>query len=380
VTTTSGDVRRDSRPAGARGRLDTWGAWSRANPGKTVGWALFVAVIAYVLSVSQMSHHNERLNNPARPDPLPAMTWHGLDVLGFWIPLFYIVNAVIMVAFGIFYWRHWRRTGTYHVSLPVFIGTWLVSHIWEPIGDWATFCSYHPEQPHLPEDWPLINLAPTVLPLWILEGSYPVFFLMPALLAFGAYGRFVRWRMARNANWSRSWAAKHPCWMLAWFVLVVGLGADILMESWMMNIGVYKYTELPPGWVLQWGRSHLHWAEIFFMAAVMAAKGVLLYRDDRGRNNFEDGVARVCGLGRMGNGLVKQTIIGAIATAFVLVVYGGFFGYFRLTDNLRTVAGDYPFRTVKTYDPFGHLERAGNSGPFQTWYPWTPAAQQVPGR
>jgi hypothetical protein len=340
-----------SRPAtGAR----SWRwAWIAAG---VVALGLF----AWMLSFAETSVTQPRVANPHPPNPLRAIEWAGKSVTGFWVPIFYGVTFAVMGLLVWIFWRHWRHSRRAHAGLAIFIALAVVGLIGDPIFNWAMYCNYHPNLLHWPVDWTLFNVAPTVEPLWIVMGAYQVFFLAPAIGAFALYRRFVERPSGRG-----SWIDRHRLLSLFAFATVFGFGMDILMEQWMLNMRIYKYTQIA-GPSMTWGHGHLQLYEIIWIGALIGFYAMLLQRDDRG----DSVCARISNAGPM-----KRLGLGELGIAFALVAvslaaYGGFWTVLRVTGSADHVAaGTYPYRAVKTYDPNGRMRAAGQPGPYfsGTW-------------
>ena len=91
---------------------------------------------------------------------------------------------------------------------------------------------------------------------------------------------------------------------------VLGGLADILMEIWMINIGVYKYTQIA-GPSLWWGNAHLQVTEFIWVGLLIAGTAVLMRRDDKGRS-FAAVLAK-------SNRTLRRLRLGEFGTTFILV-------------------------------------------------------------
>ncbi len=317
------------------------------------------ALCAWLLTYAETGVDEVRVANPDPPNPVPALEWAGQNVTDFWVPVFYGVTFAVMALMGWIFWRHWRQTGRAHAGWPIFVALGAIGFILDPILNWAMYAAYHPDLLHWPVNWSLMNVAPTVEPLWIVMGAYQVFFLGPAMLAYALYRRFME-HPAREGSWVR----RHPGWSLFAFATVFGFGMDILMEQWMLNMGIYKYTQIA-GPAMTWGHGHLQLYEIIWIGALIGFYAVLLQRDDSGRTALQ----------RLSLGPLRPLRLGQWGTAFLVVavslaMYGAFWTLLRETGQATNIAGgDYPYRAVKTYDPDGRMQAAGQPGPYfaGTW-------------
>jgi hypothetical protein len=339
---------------------------SDAAPGRRPKLAFWVPVLAISAGVLAWGLANAskgvtapRLVNPTPPNPLPKLEWAGIST-NTWIPIFYVVTGLVLALMFFLFLRHWRQTGRVHPGWPIFFALSIIGPIGDPVWNWAFYCNYNPNLLHWPVSWSLFNTAPTVEPWWIILGAYQVFYLGPALLAFGLYRGVIERRATPG-----SWVRRHPLWSLFLFAMVIGFAMDILMEEWMMNIGIYKYTQIA-GPNLNIGKGYLQFIEIAWCGLWTAFLCLLLRKDDRGRS----------GASRLSTSvpLFKRWRFNELGVAFSLILvfmvfYGGCFCATRLSGWAKPVGKPYPFRTLKTYDPNGLMEKAGQPGPFTrgTW-------------
>jgi hypothetical protein len=345
--------------------LTSPGARSASDRTRRRAWialgVLAFALFAWILSFAETGVDEVRVANPNPPNPLAPIEWAGRGVTDFWVPIFYGVTFAVMGLLGWIFWRHWRQTGRAHAGLPIFVALGVVGLIGDPIFNWAMYCNYHPGLLHWPVNWDLFDVAPTVEPLWIVMGAYQVFFLAPAIGAFALYRRFVENRIKPS-----SWVRRHPAWSLLIFATVLGFGMDILMEQWMLNMRIYKYTQIA-GPEMTWGHGHLQLFEIIWIGALIGFYAFLLQRDDTG--------ATVCKRISLSVGPLRRLGVGEWGAAFLVVavslaLYGAFWATLRETGRATHIAaGTYPYRAVKTYDPDGRMRAAGQPGPYfpGTW-------------
>ena len=74
-----------------------------------------------------------------------------------------------------FVWA-WRRRPAHPYLLMTLASTAIV---WQdPIMNWAPYAVYNPQLWHFPEDWPLVQLSPTVEP-FIVIGYSTFYFIAP---------------------------------------------------------------------------------------------------------------------------------------------------------------------------------------------------------
>ncbi len=347
---TRGDTRVSAGPAAP---------WYR-RPVRVVAGVLGVGLLAWALSFATTDISHTAIANPKAPNPLPVMTWAGLSTHRFWIPVFYAITVGVIAVMVVKFVRYRRASGRHHPALPIFVAL-LLQVFLDPIYNWGFYCVYDPALLHWPITWPTFNFSPSVEPLWIVMGAYQVFFIGPAWLILTGFHKFVAARATPG-----SWIERHPTLSLFAVGAVLGAVADILMEIWMINIGVYKYTQIA-GPSLGWGNAHLQLSEIMWVGVLIAGTAVLMRRDDTGRST-----AAVLSAS---NGVLRRLRLGEFGTVFVLVtaalaIYGSFFIGARmagLATNVVYHTWQYP--AIKTFDPDGRLADAGIPGPYYggTW-------------
>lgn len=322
--------------------------------------ALALGVLAWALSFSEKTITDPRLRNPDQPVPLPTREWAGLRVDHFWIPFCYVLTVVVTGWMITRFVRHHRRTGRVHPGALIFVAV-IPQFLMDPIYNWAMFVAYDPQLIHWPTHWPIMNIAPTVEPVWVLLGAYQAWYLAPAIGILALYGRVVLPRAGAD-----SIARRRPILSIVVFATSLGIAYDILLELWLLNIGFYKYPQII-GPQVSWGHGHLAWTEIGWTAVLVAMCAALMHCNDNGRSAIAARVtASIPGLrGRSWGDLVSVTLI--VAVGFLL--YGGVMAALRVTDHVRTVIpGAWPYPQTKTYDPHGRLQQHGIAGPY---YPGT---------
>ncbi|OBY29270.1 spirocyclase AveC family protein, partial [Mycolicibacter kumamotonensis] len=151
-----------------------------AQPRKGSPWvwawaAAGFAFLAFLLANARTGLESDRVRNAAvteTPAPRPVPVLFGFE---HWLGVLEAFTVVVMVGIIIAYVVAWRRH-PYHPVLLMGIVTTLI--VWQdPIMNWAPFAVYNPELHHLPEDWPLVSLSPTVEPFVVL--GYIMFYLAP---------------------------------------------------------------------------------------------------------------------------------------------------------------------------------------------------------
>src|SRR5262245_32507464 len=209
-----------SRPADASKRLLTTAVWI----------AVVVGVLGVIAYHARMGAVSPRISNPAVTDvprpvefrwgndfPIQEMQWGTLGMM------------VILVAFCA---RAWIRRPGHPNVLMVIAATGIV---WQdPIMNWAPYAVYNPQLWHWPEDWPLVNISPTVEP-FVVIGYAAFYFVVPFFLS----SWLLRRLQARASTDSFLW--RHPLLSLGGLAFVVGFVFDAMLEIFSIQAGLYIY-------------------------------------------------------------------------------------------------------------------------------------------
>jgi len=329
--------------------------------------AATMGVIAYHARMGAVS---PRIANPevtGAPRPVEFLlgisgaTWLTINEWGTVVMMFVLTIACVRV---------WKRQPGHPYVLMTIASTAIV---WQdPIMNWAPFAVYNPQLWHWPEDWPLIELSPTVEPFIVI--GYAVFYFGPFFPAMALLKRL----QARAAMDAFVW--RHPLWSLAGLTLVIGFVFDACLEISMVHTGLYIYSQVIPWGSLFAGTSFqfpLIW-ESGLVCLVMVPASVLCYRDDTGRTQAEKLVQRF-------RWLPNHPALGTFLMMFAILnvayfMYGGAFALIKISGQATAVACPYPFPEAKVYDPQGYYEREGEPGPYFEGYWATWASGQPAGR
>jgi hypothetical protein len=352
----------EQAPAGSKPNTTATTSPRLEHPRRWIAAGIVLVVALFWLAFQlQTGVAGSDIANPQAPIPLPAFTWLGVSVTKVWQPVFYLLTSGAAILLLVIFYRHWRRTGRRHPGLSLF-AILFIGLIYDPLFNWAMYVPYDPALLHWPTTWPLINVVPTVEPLWILVGAYQAFFLAPAIAVNALFRRYLARTQARTGTTRATWMARHPLWSLAIIGFVVGVAFDVFAELWMMNIGIYKYSQIP-GRYITWGNSSLGLLEIHWSALQICLLSVLLFREDRGRSTY----ARISG-----TPLFRRLHLGEFGTALLIMVtfftlYGGCYALLRIGGLANDPANGWPqpYRAAKTYDPQHILRDAGLPGPYR---------------
>lgn len=337
-----------------------------AEPRKGSPWvwawaAAAFGFLAFLLANAETGLSSDRVRNSAvteTPPPRPVPVLFGFE---HWLGVLEAFTVVVMIGITVTYVIAWRRH-PYHPVLLMGIVTTLI--VWQdPIMNWAPFAVYNPELHHLPEDWPLVSLSPTVEPFVVL--GYIMFYLLPYFPGIWLLRRIQARRPVDSFVW------RHPLISLAFCILPFGMLLDAALEITLVQTGMYIYSQVPFGSIFV-GQTHQFpfIFEIFAVNFVMVPAGVLLYRDDTGRTVAEK-------LAQRAKIFAGRPTLGMFTVMLVLInlgyfCYGGTFALVKAAHLSNTVACPWPYPEAKIYDPQGFYEKQGQPGPYSVgiWSTW----------
>ena len=273
--------------------------------------------------------------------------------------------GMMIVLIGACVWA-WRRRPGHPYVLMTIAATGIV---WQdPIMNWAPYAVYNPQLWHWPEDWPLVNLSPTVEP-FVVIGYASFYFVVP----FFSSSWILRRLQARASAEAFVW--RHPLVCLGILLYFVGFIFDAMLEIFSIQAGLYVYSQVMPWGSVFAGTTFqfpLIW-ESTLVTVVMIPAGVLCHRDDTGRTQAEK-------LAQRFRWLPQRPVLGTFLMMFVILnlayfMYGAGFAAIRASGLATAVACPYPFPEAKGYDPQGYYEREGAPGPYFEghWNTWMTA-------
>ena len=328
-----------------------------------------VAIIAIQYNARRGAVASRIANSAVHGAPRPVAPLLHHD----WIPTLELGTALGLLALVVIFVVMWQRYPKHPVLLMVIVTTAIV---WmDPIMNWAPYAAYNPQLTHFPETWPLASLSPTVEPFIGL--GYATFYL-------GAYFPAIwilRRIQARRPVDSFAW--RHPLMSLALLILAIGFVYDAILETILVRMQLYIYSQVIPFGSLFAGKPYqfpLLW-ESTFVCWVMIPAGVLLYRDDTGRTQAEKLAQRI----RTFRVFRARPALATFAVMFAILnvayfCYGASFGAIRATGVATSVACPWPFPEAKVYDPQGFYAEAGQPGPYMAgiWDGWESAQSGRP--
>ena len=238
--------------------------------------------------------------------------------------------------------RTWRRQPAHPYVLMVLASTAIV---WQdPIMNWAPYAVYNPQLWHFPEDWPLVNLSPTVEP-FIVIGYSTFYFIAPFFASMWILRRLQAHASANSFVWRR------PLVSMAALLFVTGFVIDAFLEIFCVRNGLYIYSQVIPWGSLYAGTTFqfpLIW-ESSLVTVVMIPAGILCYRDDTGRTQAEKLVQRF-------RWFPNRPALGTFLMMFAILnvayfMYGAGFAAIRASKLATAVACPIRFRKPRSTTP-----------------------------
>ena len=331
----------------------------------TALWVVLALVVLGAIAYhARMGAVSPRIANPEVTGvPRPVEFRYGTDFPIYEMQWGTLGMMLILIAVCV---RAWIRRPGHPYVLMVLAATGIV---WQdPIMNWAPYAVYNPQLWHWPEDWPLVNLSPTVEP-FVVIGYATFYFIVP----FFSCSWILRRLQAGAATDSFVW--RRPLLSMGLLLFGVGFIFDAILEIFSVHAGLYIYSQVIPWGSLYAGTTFqfpLIW-ESALVTVVMIPAGVLCYRDDTGRTQAEK-------LAQRFRWLPNHPALGTFLMMFAILnvayfMYGAGFAAIRASKLATSVACPYPFPEAKVYDPNGFYETEGHPGPFFEghWNGWMSA-------
>ncbi|OBF92150.1 hypothetical protein A5791_14260 [Mycobacterium sp. 852002-51163_SCH5372311] len=325
-----------------------------------VCWGLFVIgyLIFAVVTVASMQSGTQgdlRTTNP-NPGPAPYPAFLGFDNWPLAVSLSSIPMGIGLIATLV--WLSVRQRKMHWTAVIAFAG--LITGALDPLANWATFAIFDPRMLHFPLSWPYVNIAPNLEPALSFLGGYAAYYLLTGMGISQLHHRFLDPMVRRT-----SWLARHRLIgvFLGAFVIAIPLNG-IVQFAWM-KFGIFYYTEAV-GPTLRIGHIHLPLIMAVYDSFIFAMVAVMCVRDDDGELVMINRIGRrlPAGPGRSTVTLTRQLLVsasvGLVSFGIPLAVLSGL----RAAGLSEPAYEQNPYPTVKVYDPYGHLEKAGKPGPF----------------
>ena len=270
-----------------------------------------------------------------------------------------VTSTMLTIAFfGYLGWKSIRRRGP-HWLLIVGIAA-LFAGALDPLANWATFTVFDPRVAHFPLSWPYFNISPLLEPTLSFLGGYASYYVLTGLGLLWIHRRFIEPRIRQNSVLDR-----HRLVAVFLTGFIAGLALNALMQFMWLKVGLFVYTEAA-GPVLHVAGRQLPVLMVIYDSVLFAIVALLCVRDDSGRLAIVTRVAQTFpGLG--GEARITTTRLTVIAAAVLMsavLLPIAVFGLLRVGGDAKPAYDRWPYPTVKVYDPYGDLERAGKPGPF----------------
>jgi Spirocyclase AveC-like len=308
---------------------------------------VFIAFAIFALANMQIGLHGDpRTMNP-HPGVAPYPPFLGVTN---WPLVTSIMSAVLTIAFfGYLLWRSIRQRTT-HRLLIIGIAAFFAGAL-DPLANWATFTVFDPRVAHFPMSWPYFNASPLLEPTLSFVGCYASYYALTGLGLLAIHRRFIEPHIRRSSRLDR-----HR--LVAVFItgFVAGLPLNALMQFMWLKVGLFVYTEAA-GPVLHLFGRHLPLYMVIYDSVLFAIVAVLCVREDTGRPAV---VARLA----VRPTATRMTVIATAVLMTAVLVPIAVFSLLRIGGDPRPAYDVWPYPTVKVYDPYGDLERAGKPGPF----------------
>ena len=323
-----------------------------------LGWGVFGAALLVfaVLALTNMQtglHGDPRTTNPD-PGPAPYPPFLGRDELA--VGHQRHVGGADARLLRLPGWQSIRQRSP-HWLLIVGIAAFFAGAL-DPLANWATFAVFDSRVAHFPLSWPYFNASPLLEPTLSFLGGYASYYVLTGLGLLSLHRRFIEPRIRRN-----SWLDRHR--LVAVFVtgFIAGLPLNALMQFMWLKVGLFVYTEAA-GPVLHLFGRQLPLYMVIYDSVLFAIVALLCVRDDSGRPAILTKIAQsVPGLGAR----ITTTRLMVIATVVLMsavLLPIAVFSLLRIGGDPQPAYDQWPYPTVKVYDPYGDLERAGKPGPF----------------
>jgi hypothetical protein len=324
------------------------------------GWAV-AAVVLTVFAIAALANMETGLHDDPRTTNTDPGTPPYPPFLGVanWPLLTGATSAVLTVAFFGYLASQSIRQRTPHWLLIVGGAAFFAGAL-DPLANWATFTVFDPRVAHFPLSWPYFNASPLLEPTLSFLGGYASYYVLTGLGLLSIHRRFIEPRLRRDG-----WLDRHRLAAVFLTGFVAGLPLNALIQFMWLKVGLFVYTEAAGPVVHVAGRA-LPVLMVIYDSALFAVVALLCVRDDSGRPAI---VARLAhnlptlgGAVRITTGRLLVVSTAVLMSAVLLPI--AVFSLLRVGGDPEPAYGKWPYPTVKVYDPYGDLERAGKPGPF----------------
>jgi hypothetical protein len=335
-----------------RSRLSPWPA--------RFGWGLFfvaylIFAVVTVANIQTGLHGHPSKTNP-NPAAAPYPPFLGFDNWPLAVSISSIPLGIGLVATLV--WLSWRQRKIHWAVIIAFAG--LITGALDPLANWATFAIFDPRMLHFPLSWPYVNISPNLEPALAFLGGYAAYYLLNGLGFLKLHDRFLDPLMRRT-----QWLARHRLVRVFVGATLIAIPINGLIQFSWMRAGIFFYTEAV-GPVLQIGHIHFPLIMAVYDSVIFGMVAVMCVRDDNDELVLINRIARWLPSRRgspkvtLTRQLLVSVTVGLVSFAVPLAVLAGL----REAGLSRPSFDKNPYPEMNLYDPYGHLEEAGKSGPF----------------
>ena len=184
--------------------------------------------------------------------------------------------------------------------------------------------------------------------------------MLTGLGLLSLHQRFVEPRIRRD-----SWLDRHR--LVAVFItgFIAGLPLNAVMQFMWLKVGLFVYTEAAGPVLHLFGQATPACYMVIYDSVLFAIVAVLCVRDDTGRPALLTKIAQ--SLPRLGQSHYDHATDGDSDRRVDerrAACRSPSFSLLRVAGDPKPAYDHWPYPTVKVYDPYGDLERAGKPGPF----------------
>jgi hypothetical protein len=325
-----------------------------------LGWGIVIAgylvfAVTTLATVQSGLHGDIRRMNPD-PGPAPDPPFLGFDDWPMLVAWSAVPTTLIFVCTVTWLSLRQRRI---HWSLVVTVACLLAGAL-DPIANWAVFAVFDPRMVHFPFRWPYVNVSPDLEPALSFLGGYASYYLLNGFVLLRGHEILIAPRIRSD---SLLGGRRLTAVFLGAFVLAIPVNAFV--QYLWLKVGIFVYTEAV-GPVLRIGHVHLPLIMVVYDCFIFAMVAVVCVRDDAGNLVLVDRISTMLPHQRS-RPAITFTRQALVATTVLVASFGiplAVLAGLRVAQLSKPAYGNYPFPTVKVYDPYGNLQRAGKPGPF----------------
>jgi Spirocyclase AveC-like len=327
-----------------------------------IGWAMaavaFIAFAIVALATMQTGLHGDpRTVNPT-PGGSPEPPFLGVTD---WVLVTSVASVLLTIGFFgvVVCWS--VRDRKPHWALIVGTAA-LFAGALDPLANWATFTVFNPGVAHFPPSWHYFNASPLLEPTLSFLGGYASYYVLTGVGLLSIHRRVIEPHLRDDG-----WLGRRRIFSVFITAFIAGLPLNALMQFLWLKVGLFVYTQAA-GPVLHIAGTQLPLLMVIYDSVLFAVVAVLCVRDDNDRPAVVAVLAQRLPVtrGRSGSRITAARLL-VTATAVLMsavLVPIAVFSLLRIGGYNAPAYDRYQYPTVKVYDPYGDLQRAGKPGPF----------------